>query len=62
MRVLYHFKRTTIVSSLPDVLLYALPYIFYEISTYLYFDNMYSNVYGDVWQPNVTRSKKSQGI
>ena len=26
MEVLYHFQRTTIISLLPDVLLYALPY------------------------------------
>ena len=36
MGVLYRFQRTTITSSLLHQLLYALLYIFSEITTYLY--------------------------
>ena len=34
--LLWKFFTITIISSLPDVLLYALPYIFNEVITYLY--------------------------
>ena len=37
MGILHHFQRSSIISSLPDVLLCALSYIFSEISTYIIF-------------------------
>ena len=36
MKVLYHYQRATIISSLLHKLLYSLLYIFHEISTYLH--------------------------
>ena len=37
MGILHHFQRRSLISSLPDVLLRALSYIFSEISTYIIF-------------------------
>lgn len=36
LKVLNRLQRTTVISSLPYMLLYALPYIFSKIRTYLY--------------------------
>ena len=36
MGVLFHFQHTTIISLLSNGLVYVFPYIFIEVSTYLY--------------------------